>query len=370
MLDAGGATVAPGFIDSHTHFDPTLFWDPTCDPMPQHGVTTVLIGNCSLSLAPLHPEQRDGLSAVFAYVEDMPPSVFAEAVPWSWTTFPEYLDALRALPCTVNVATQVGHTPLRMFVMGDDAWDRAATPEERRTMAAVLDEALVAGALGLSTSWFDEDAHKRPTPSVLADDDELGELLDVLVDRGAFLEFIPDVKTSAWRDDVARVARLTGPRGLVSTFNGIFCDNDRPEPHLGDPRPHRRAPGRRRPAVPAGLTARSRRTRELVRRDVVLRHGDHLAPRRTGQRGREARDAHLSRVAPERPREWDATKRTMFPHRFPERVRLVEVRDPALEPWVGRTLAELVAERGGHPSDVLADWMLENDLEPVWSGST
>ena len=205
----------PGFIDSHTHFDPTLFWDPTCDPMPQHGVTTVLIGNCSLSLAPLHPEQRDGLSAVFAYVEDMPPSVFAEAVPWSWTTFPEYLDALRALPCTVNVATLVGHTPLRMFVMGDDAWDRAATPDERRAMAAVLDEALVAGALGLSTSWFDEDAHKRPTPSVLADDDELGELLDVLVDRGAFLEFIPDVKTSAWRDDVERVAaphRTARPR--------------------------------------------------------------------------------------------------------------------------------------------------------------
>ena len=91
----GGATVAPGFIDSHTHFDPTLFWDPSCDPMPQHGVTTVLIGNCSLSLAPLHPEQREALSAVFAYVEDMPPSVFAESVPWSWTTFPEYLDALR-----------------------------------------------------------------------------------------------------------------------------------------------------------------------------------------------------------------------------------------------------------------------------------
>ena len=92
----------------------------------------------------------------------------------------------------------------------------------------VLDEALGARALGLSTSWFDEDAHKRPTPSVLADDDELGELFDVLVDRNAFLEFIPDVKTSAWRDDVERVARLTGPRGLVSTFNGIFCDNDRP----------------------------------------------------------------------------------------------------------------------------------------------
>ena len=255
VLDAGGATVAPGFIDSHTHFDPTLFWDPSCDPMPQHGVTTVLIGNCSLSLAPLHPEQREGLSAVFAYVEDMPPSVFAEAVPWSWTTFPEYLDALRALPCTVNVATLVGHTPLRMFVMGDDAWDRPATADERRAMAGVLDDALLAGALGLSTSWFDEDAHKRPTPSVLADDDELGELLDVLVDRGAFLEFIPDVKTSAWRDDVARVARLTGTaRSRVDVQRHLL--RQRPSrAHPRDPRPRRRAPGCGRAAVPAGLTA-------------------------------------------------------------------------------------------------------------------
>ena len=364
VLDAGGATVAPGFIDSHTHFDPTLFWDPTCDPMPQHGVTTVLIGNCSLSLAPLHPEQREGLSAVFAYVEDMPPSVFAEAVPWTWTTFPEYLDALRALPCAVNVATQVGHTPLRMFVMGEEAWDRAATPEERRTMAAVLDEALVAGALGLSTSWFDEDAHKRPTPSVLADDDELGELFDVLVDRGAFLEFIPDVKTSEWRDDVARVARLTGPRGLVSTFNGIFCDNDRPErileilDHIGE----LQAGGvQLYPQVsPRGVDVRvnwyggmSFYGMATTWHRVVQGNDDEKRAMLTYPEWRRSARA-----------EWDTTKRTMFPHRFPERVRLVEVRDPTLEPWVGRTLAELVAERSGHPSDVLADWLLENDLEP------
>ncbi len=363
-LDAGGATVTPGFIDSHTHFDPTLFWDPTCDPMPQHGVTTVLIGNCSLSLAPLRPEQRDGLSAVFAYVEDMPPSVFADSVPWSWTTFPEYLDALRALPCTVNVASLVGHTPLRMFVMGDDAWDRVATVDERRAMAAILDEALVAGACGLSTSWFDEDAQKRPTPSVLADDDELGDLLDVLVDRGAFLEFIPDVKTSAWRDDVERVARLTGPRDLMSTFNGIFCDNDRPGriieilDHIGE----LQAEGvRLYPQVsPRGVDVR------VNWYGGMSFYGLATTWHRVVQGTADEKRAMLTDpVWRARARdEWDTTRRTMFPHRFPERVRLVEVRDPTLEPWVGRTLADLVDARGGHPSDVLADWLLENDLEP------
>jgi len=364
VLDAGDATVAPGFIDSHTHFDPTLFWDPTCDPMPQHGVTTVLIGNCSLSLAPLRPEQRGDLSAVFAYVEDMPPSVFADAVPWSWTTFPEYLDALRALPCTVNVATLVGHTPLRMFVMGDDAWDRVATAEERAAMARVLDESLAAGALGLSTSWFDEDANKRPTPSVLADDDELGELFDVLVARGGFVEFIPDVKTSVWRDDVERVARLTGPRGLMSTFNGIFCDNDRPGRILEilDHIAELQATGvRLYPQVsPRGVDVR------VNWYGGMSFYGMADTWHRVVQGSADDKRAMLSdRDWRQRARtEWDATHRTMFPHRFPERVRLVEVRDPALTPWIGRTLADLVADRGGHPSDVLADWLLANDLEP------
>ena len=266
----------------------------------------------------------------------------------------------------MNVATLVGHTPLRMFVMGDDAWDRAATPDERGAMAERARRGARSPArCGLSTSWFDEDAHKRPTPSVLADDDELGELLDVLVDRDAFLEFIPDVKTSAWRDDVERVARLTGPRGLVSTFNGIFCDNDRPArileilDHIGELQAERRA------AVPPGVAARGRRPGELVRRDVVLRDGGRPG---TGVVQGDADEKRRMLADPawrQRARdEWDSTQRTMFPHRFPERVRLVEVRDPSLTPWIGRTLAELVAERGGHPSDVLADWLLENDLEP------
>jgi N-acyl-D-aspartate/D-glutamate deacylase len=363
-LDAGGATVAPGFIDSHTHFDPTLFWDPACDPMPQHGVTTVMIGNCSLSLAPLLPEQRAGLSAVFAYVEDMPASVFEVAVPWNWTTFPEYLDALRALPCTVNVAALVGHTPLRMYVMGDEAWERAATDDERQRMTAVLREALDAGAFGLSTSWFDEDADRRPTPSARADDDELDALLDVLVAHDALLEFIPDVKTGAWRNDVERVARLTRGRNLTSTFNGIFCDNDRPQrileilDHLGE----LQASGvRMYPQVsPRGVDVR------VNWFGGMSFYGLATTWHRVVQGDAQEKRAMLTDPAwrASARAEWNATTRTMFPHRHPDRVRLVEVHDPTLEPWIGRSLADLVHARGQHPSDVLADWLLENDLRP------
>src|SRR3954467_8732712 len=129
VLDAGGACVTPGFIDNHSHFDPSLFWDPFADPMPQHGVTTVLIGNCSLSLVPMRESFRAGLSSVFSYIEDIPERAFAEEVPWGWETYAEYRDKVNAGGLALSVACLIGHTPLRLFVMGDEAWERAATPE-------------------------------------------------------------------------------------------------------------------------------------------------------------------------------------------------------------------------------------------------
>src|ERR1700738_4089490 len=116
VLDASGAYVTPGFIDIHTHFDPTVFWDPMCDPMPQPGVTTVLVGNCSLSLAPVRPEHRETVTGLFCYVEDLPEDVFTASVPFSWATYGDYLAVLDGGGSAVNVATLVGHTPLRLAV--------------------------------------------------------------------------------------------------------------------------------------------------------------------------------------------------------------------------------------------------------------
>ena len=97
VLDASGAYVTPGFIDIHTHFDPTVFWDPMCDPMPQHGVTTVLVGNCSLSLAPVRPEHRKGLQELLCYIEDLPSEVLDVSIPWGWESYGEYLSAAEKL---------------------------------------------------------------------------------------------------------------------------------------------------------------------------------------------------------------------------------------------------------------------------------
>src|SRR2546423_4114624 len=221
-LDAGGAIVAPGFLDLHTHLDPQVFWDPACDPQPQHGVTTALVGNCSLSLFPVSDEQRIPIADMFAFVEDVPPDALIHHVPWTWQDYAGYRDAVDAQGAGVNIAALMGHSPLRLVVMGDDAWERPATPEERGRMAEILDAAMAAGAWGLSTSFFDEDRRGRKVPSRHADDLELEALLDVIAARGrGFVEFVPDLLSAEPEIGMHRLASRCGPRGIPLTRPGF-----------------------------------------------------------------------------------------------------------------------------------------------------
>ena len=201
--------MTPGFIDIHTHFDASLFWDPFCDPMPLHGVTSLLHGNCSLSLAPCRAENRDELSALLCYIEDLREAAIAEAVPWTWERYPELVTDVGSREFGLNVAGLVGHTPLRLFVMGAEAWERPATDDERAKIAELAEEWMQAGAFGMSTSiGFDEDRNKRPVPSRVADDAEFDALIDVLADRGRFLQFTSDPYAKRTPASVRRLATL------------------------------------------------------------------------------------------------------------------------------------------------------------------
>ena len=135
VIDATGLAVAPGFIDGHTHFDAQLSWDPLATPMLEHGVTTVVTGNCSLSLAPLHADQRVRLARMFEQIEQVPYDVLARGIDWTWEDFPEWL-AHQEPHLGINLAPLVGHSALRMWVMGDDAHEQEATAEEVARRAA------------------------------------------------------------------------------------------------------------------------------------------------------------------------------------------------------------------------------------------
>ncbi len=365
QVDASGAFVTPGFIDTHTHFDPHLFWDPLCDPVPQHGVTTVLFGNCSLSLAPVRPASREELGRLFCYVEDLPEAAFDAAVPWSWESYAQYLDVVGGHRYGVNVASLVGHGPLRMYVMGEDAWERAATEQERAGIAALLDECLAAGAFGMSSSLgFDEDRRKRPVPSRIADDAELGTLMDVVAQRRRVVQFIPAATHGQMRRDVRRMIGLTASRDVVSTFIGIFFEENHPEravemlDWIGD---EQRRGLRMYPQIsPRSFDIRVNWNGGMS--FFALPEGWH----RFVQADLEAKRRLVEEPAWRQTarREWDRVGRGMFPHQRPDLVRLVEVTRPENEQWLGASLADLVDARGGHPSDVLADWVRDNDLRP------
>ncbi|HEY3231064.1 MAG TPA: amidohydrolase family protein [Roseiflexaceae bacterium] len=152
-LDADGLLVTPGFVDVHTHYDGQATWDPLLTPSCWHGVTTAVMGNCGVGFAPMRRGRREFLIELMEGVEDIPGAVLAEGVDWSWESFPEYLDALEAKPRIMDLGAQLPHAALRYYVMGERGAAREpAGPEDLQLMAEITEQALMAGALGFTTS--------------------------------------------------------------------------------------------------------------------------------------------------------------------------------------------------------------------------
>src|SRR3954453_15397537 len=175
VLDAGECVVAPGFIDIHTHYDAQVFWDPAITPSSYHGVTTVVAGNCGFSIAPTRAEHQNLIARTLENVEDMDVAALEAGIPWDFATFPEYLASVESHGMGLNFAAYVGHTALRLFVMGDDAYERAATDDEIERMKDVVREAMEAGAAGFAPSF--PPTHRgvdgKPVPSRFAERAEI-----------------------------------------------------------------------------------------------------------------------------------------------------------------------------------------------------
>lgn len=217
-IDANGLAVAPGFIDIHTHFDPQLCWDGFATPSIEHGITTVVTGNCSLSLAPIRDRKAaDKIVSMFGVIEDIKKRTFDEAVPFTWESFPDYLDHIRG-SLGINVGALVGHSALRLYVMGAASQERAATPEEIGEMCALVEEAMAAGALGISSSYVDMDENGHPVPSQFADLDEKIALAKAMAKSGRgiwqIVPFFPDLNR-----ELENIKEL----GEISLAAGIPC---------------------------------------------------------------------------------------------------------------------------------------------------
>ena len=187
-FDAQGLVVAPGFVDIHTHYDAQVLWDPELTVSPWHGVTTVVMGNCGFGVAPTRPEHRDLILRTLERVEGMSLSALEEGLgsPWPFQTFPEYMDLLERTALGINVAVMVGHTPVRLWVMGDEATTRAASPAEVAQMKTLVRQAMDVGAVGFATSVSKVHVGYagRPVPSRLADFEEMLELARAVGESG------------------------------------------------------------------------------------------------------------------------------------------------------------------------------------------
>jgi N-acyl-D-amino-acid deacylase len=211
-VDATGLLVTPGWVDVHTHYDGQAMWDPLLAPSCWHGVTTVMFGNCGVGFAPVRKHHRGALMDLMEGVEEIPNAVLAEGLTWDWESFPDFLDALECKPRAIDIAAQIAHLPLRVYVMGDRAVRReAATPDDIAEMRRLTIEALHAGAFGFTTSRTD--SHKTPdgdlVPSRFADAEELMGIGSALgaVGAGAFgmnSDFDDEEFELAWMKRVAK----------------------------------------------------------------------------------------------------------------------------------------------------------------------
>src|SRR4051794_27284925 len=186
VLDAGDCVVAPGFIDIHTHYDAQVFWDPALTPSCFHGVTTVVAGNCGFSIAPTRPADRTLIANTLEKVEDMDPASLAAGIPWEFESFPEYMATVERHGSMLNWAAYIGHTPLRIFVMGAEASGRTATADEIAQMSALVEEAMEAGAAGFATSFAVTHlgADGQPIPSRWANREEIAALCQAVAHTG------------------------------------------------------------------------------------------------------------------------------------------------------------------------------------------
>jgi N-acyl-D-aspartate/D-glutamate deacylase len=368
VIDAAGCYVTPGFIESHTHFDGTMWWQADLDPLPGYGVTTTVMGNCGFSAAPVSQDEQVRLEMVkiFSFFEDIPIDPFVKELPWDWRTWSEYKSSMaRNVKVPANYAAFVGHIAIRLVAMGMDAWERAATPAEIERMAELLEDALQAGALGMSSNLLDHDGNDRPIPSMKADDAEFEALIDVLARHpGTSLQIIVDTfMRMTGPQSAERIGKLCEGRAIRVQWAGV--------PTLEFQKPiqgpmfalHQRFKAEGRDFwtgfshVPITSTLSVNRSLIFAQSNDYVWHEVVLAET-------EAKKLALLRDPDWRARarkSWDEDAIKHSPMGNPRPLLLLNS-DNGTGP-VNLTLGDYADQLGLHPSDAMAEWLINNGLQ-------
>jgi N-acyl-D-amino-acid deacylase len=365
-IEADGRVVSPGFVDNHCHYDAQVVWDPLCTYSCHHGSTTVIIGNCSLALAPVKPQAREKLAGMLSYVEAIPMDVLQAGVPWNWETFPQYMNAI-GQRLGVNVGTLVGHSAVRLYAMGEECSDRNATPAELETMRRIVRESLEAGALGLSITrnmnHFDI-AGKR-IPAACAPESELFALADVLREAGTGVMQCGGGTNPELKDKLlSRISEACGRPIMYNTLLEQARQPGRWKTHLAHVEETVKQGIRAIPLCNPGSVV----NRFTMKNCQVFRSMPTWLPILQGPDADKLAAYTNPAIRAKLREEVDAP---LGPDStFSKRWDLMLVEEPKLAKnrgLAGKHIAEIAKAKGQHPLDAFLDLAVEEDLETVFS---
>ena len=371
VVDAAGCYVTPGFIETHNHWDGGVWWSPNMEPLPAYGITTSINGNCGFSMAPAPRTEadREAIIGIFNFFEDIPEEPMRRQVPWDWSSWSEYkASMLRNVKVPVNFAAFCGHIPMRLAVMGPEAWERTATADEIARMCALLDDALGAGAIGFSSNQLDHDKDERPLPSQLADDAEYKALFEVVARYpGATVQVIVDhFMRMTGPESTERFGRLATEAGVRLQWAGLPTLKFQQKVGAKSKVIHERFKAEGLDIWTGYHHVSPTSVINFVRSLVFAQNGNPVWQEIINTKSWDEKAAMLTDP------EWLARARHAWDH---DTYGHSYLHDPAAltfkeseSGWgpVGGTLADYMAETGiAHASDALAQWVLNNGAESV-----
>ena len=361
VIDASGLVVAPGFIDPHTHYDAQICWDGALTPSSWHGVTSVVMGNCGVGIAPCRPQSREIAMRDLVNVEAIPFEVLQAGITWDWETFPQYLDAAARRKSALNLAFLAPLTPLRHYVMGEFSLERSATREETEKIKSLLGEAIDAGAFGFSSTLLNQHLgyQGRPLACRNASREELRAYCNALRERGKGAIEIAMTKQIGVMDDaeLELLDFMLAESGRPITFIAMFDRDDISEAV-------RTSLARAAPMIARG--ARPQTSPLPLTREINMRNPFSFAAFPSWQRVFEDKSKAAQAAVYRDPAFRRAFRKDLQrPASFGNwaRITVHEVKNPKLKSLEGKTVADLAAERGVDGVDALLDLTLEDDLD-------